>query len=796
MRRILLLLIILTPLINYSQTLKKETYTVTGKIIDGTTKKALEDATIIFKDLDSNTIKYGGISNSRGKFSIEIEEGSYNITVEFISFKSKKINITKINRDLNIGIIALEVDIEFLEAIEIIGEKRAIDLKPNKLIYNVEKDIAAASGVATDALNNIPSVSISPNGNITVQGQGNVHVLINGKSSSLSSANALKSLPAGAIENIEVITNPGAKYSSSALSVINIILKKGKDEGLNASLTATAGFKDYSGGLFTINNKDKNVNFYINASYNHSNPITTSSSQSEYFSNNSTTSFLNENIESNNNTNAFYGTVGADFYLSKQSTLSTSINFLNTTIKNNTLTTSEIFDASYNPVELNDRTLLRNFDNEMVEFVADFTHNFKKEGEALATSITHTKDSDKFDDSINNTNLNFTDENSIEKNKLTNTSIKFKYTNPISEKSTYTFGFKGDYIKLPFKYTASTLMNNIDYSENVNAAYIEFENQSEKFYYGIGLRAEFIDMKVDYLSLSNLQKNNFDKVLPSVYLEYNLNDTKSLSLSFSKKMLTPFYDRLKPFEEKFSETSAFIGNPNLKPIYVDDFNLGFARFGNKITFLPSLFYQIFNDYWQDVTYETGEQINGVNKVITTPVNLGKLDYYGLNINTTFRANNMLSFTSNINIYNLDQTGTFTTVNNANETIILDYNDNSTNGSFSLFTQIKIPKAFNFQLNAKHTLKSVGSYSTRKAYTYASAAINKDLFNSDASLSLRVDDLFLSNETNRDRFNTNYFSKSLFKNKYRTILLSFTYRFNQSKKDRIIDFDKKDIKPTY
>lgn len=796
MRRILLLLIILTPLINYSQTLKKETYTITGKIIDGTTKKALEDATIVFKSIDSNSIKCGGITNSRGKFSIEVEEGTYNVSVEFISFKSKKINISKVNKDLNIGTIALEVDIEFLEAIEINGEKRAIDIKPNKLIYNVDKDIAAASGVATDALNNIPSVSIDPNGSISVQGRGNVQVLINGKSSSLSSANALKSLPAGAIENIEVITNPGAKYSGSALSVINIILKKGKDEGLNASLTAAAGFKDYSGGLFTINNKNKNVNFYINSSYNHSNPITISSSQSEYFSNNNTTSFLNENIESNNKRVAFYGTVGADFYLSNRSTLSTSLNFLNTTIKNNTLTTSEIFDATFNSLQLNDRTLLRDFDNEMVEFVTEFTHNFKKEGETFTTSVIYTKDSDRFDNTITNTNTNFTDENFIENIKLNKTSVKFEYINPISENSTYSFGFKGDYLKVPFKYTNINEVKNIDYAEKINAVFVDFVSQFDKFYYEIGLRAELLEMKADYLNLNNLQKNNFNKLLPSVYLEYSLSETKSLSFGFFQNMLRPEFEDLKPFKEKYSETSSFIGNPSLKPIYVDGFSLTFSSSGNKITFLPSLFYQIFNDWWEKVTYETGDQINGANKVITTPVNLGKVNYYGLNLSTTYRASNMLSFTSNINIYNFDQKGTFTTVNNANETIILDYNDNSTNGSFSLFTQLKIPKVFDFQLNTKHTLKSVGSYSTRKAYTYASAAINKDLFDNNASLSLRVDDLFLSNETDRDRYDTNYFTKSLFKNKYRTILLSFTYRFNQSKKDRLIDFDKKEIKPTY
>ncbi len=796
MRRIFLLLIILTPLINFSQNLKKETYTISGKIIDGKTKNALEDATIVFKSVDSNTIKFGGITNARGNFSIEVEEGLYNVTAEYISYKSKKINISTINRDLNIGTIALEVDIEFLEAIEITGEKRAIELKPNKLIFHVDKDLVAASGVATDALNNIPSVSVDPNGGITVRGQQNVQVLINGKTSSLSGVNALKSLPAGAIQDIEVITSPGAKYSGSALSVINIILKKGKDEGLNASLTATGGYKDYSGGLFTINNKDKNVNFYINSSYNQSTPVTKSILKSEYFNNNSTTSFLNENSLFKNKKNVFYGTIGAEFYLSKNSTLNTSINYINAISKNKTLTTSEIFNASYNAILLNNRTLNGNFNNEMVEFVADFTQNFKKEGETFSTTITHTKDKDKFDDIVINSNTNFSDENYIEKNKLTRTSVEFKYSNPFNENSTYSFGFKGDYFKLPFKYTTTTDFEQIDYSERINAAFIEFENQSEKLYLGLGLRAEFIEMKADYLDLNNSQKNNFDKLLPTVLLEYYFNDIKSISLSYSKNMITPDYQRLRPFEEKFSETSSFIGNPTLKPIYVDSFNVGFSSVGNKFNFFPSIYYQIFKDYWQDITYETGQQLDGVNKIITTPINLGEVNYYGININAMYKVSNALSFTSNINIYNFDQKGTFTIINSANETIFLDYNDNSTNGSFSLFTQLKIPKVFDFQLNGKHTLKSVGPYSTRKAYSYISAAINKDVFNNNATISLTVDDLFLTNETDRDRYNANYFSTSLIKNKYRTMLLSFTYRFNQSKKDRVIDFDKKDIKPTY
>ena len=796
MKKIILVLILLIPLLSFSQNEKPQIYTIKGKIIDADTKQPIELASVLFKNLDSEIIKFGAITNARGNFSIEVEEGTYNASVEIISYKTKKLNISTITKDFNLGTIFLEVDTEFLKEVEIVAEKRAIELKPNKVIFNVDKDLIAVSGVATDALNNIPSVSVAQNGEITVKGQGHVQVLINGKTSSLSSGDALKSLPAGAVENIEVITNPGAKYSSSALSVINIILKKGKDEGLNASLTATSGYKDYTGGLFTINNKEKNVNFYVNSSYNQSTPYTQSKLESEYFENNTTTSFLNENSIFKNKKNVFYGTIGAEFYISKKSTLNTSINYINAKSNSNTKTSSEILDASYNPIALNDRNLTGTFDNEMVELVADFTHNFNENGETLSTSVSYSNDKDKFYNIITNTNSNFTDENYIEKNKLSKTSIEVIYSNPITENSTYTLGVKGDYNKLPFKYSNTTVNNNIDYEENVNAAYIEFENQSKKFYYGIGLRAEFIEMKTDYLNLNNSQKNNFDKILPSVYLEYSLNNTKSISLSYSQKMFTPGYNQLRPFEERFSETSSYIGNPTLKPIYVDDFNLGFSAYGNKITFMPSLFYQIYKDYWQTVTYETGEQLNGVNKVISTPVNLGKVNYYGVNISTMYKASNMLSFTSNINIYNFDQEGIFTTVNNANETVVLDYNDKSTNGSFSLFTQLKIPKVFDFQINGKHTLKSVGPYSTRKAYTYASAAINKDLFHNNASLSLTIDDLFLSNETDRDRYDTNYFSKSLIKNKYRTILLSFTYRFNQTKKNRVIDFDKKDIKPTY
>ncbi|MDP2069125.1 MAG: outer membrane beta-barrel family protein [Lutibacter sp.] len=796
MRRLLLVLIILTPMLIFSQKNNYPTYTITGKIIDAATKKPLEDATIIFKSIDSNLIKFGGITNQKGNFSIDVEQETYRVSVEFISYETKILNLSAITRNFNLGVIELELDTEILNEVEIVGVKKTVEFKSNKIVFNVDKDVAANGGVATDILNNIPSVNVDPNGSITVQGHGSVQVMINGKISSLSKSDALKSLPAGSIEKIEVITNPGAKYDASALSVINIILKKGKDEGFNASLTATGGYKDYYGGLITLNNKSKYLNFFVNTSFNHSNPITTAASENEYFVNNVTSSFLNENSEFNSKKDAFYGTIGTDFYLSKNTTLSTSVNFQNVINKSNTLTSSSIFNAVKAPTATNDRTHIGKLENELYEFVVDFEHNFKKEGQQLTSSFLFSKDTDDIANTISNTNAAFTNQAYKEKNKLQNTSYEINFTSPIGKTSAYSVGYKGNISEVPFQYSSAVEDRNIDYSDNLNAVYVEFENEGEKFYYGLGLRAEFLELKADYLYLNTTQKNNFDKIFPTVYLKYTLSDSKSLSLSYSKKMNSPLYSQLQPFEQKYSETSSYVGNPALNPIYIDATNLGYMYNGNKMMFSSSLFFNRYNDYWEYVTYETGEQINGINKIITTPVNVGKLDYYGIDVTTIYKPAKILNFTGNINLYNLDQSGIFETVNSANETIVKDYNHASLNGSFSLLTQLKIPKIFDFQINAKHFLISKGAYSTRKEFTYASAAINKDFSNSDASISLTVDDIFKSNKTDRDRFDTNYFSKSLIENKYRTILLSFTYRFNQSKKDRKIDFDKKEIKPNY
>lgn len=796
MRRLLLLtLIIFTPLLSFSQTNTIPNYTITGKIIDATSKKPLEDATIIFKSIDSNLIKFGGITNQKGHFSIDVEKENYNVSVEFISYETKNLNISAITKDLNLGLIEMELDTEILNEVEIKGEKRTIELKPNKIIYNVGKDISTAGSTATDALNNIPSVSVDPDGEITLRGQGNVTVMINGKISSMTKSEALKSIPAGSIENIEVIANPGAKYKASSLGIINIILKKGKDEGLNASVTATGGYKDYYGGLLTLNYKLKKVNFYTNAAYFQRSPVKIANYENEYFNNGSTLAFLNEKSENNSKDDVFYNTFGANFYITDKTTLSTSINYSNINNNSHTITSSDFFNANKIKTSDNTRNYFRKLDDEIIEYIVDFEHNFTKEGQTLTSSFTYTTDLEKYTNNATNTNSAFTNENFIEENNLKNKILDVSFANPINKTGTFTLGYHHENGEVPFTYIGTT-NNIINYTDKVHAAFLEFENQDEKLYYGIGLRGEYEETTIDYQTLNTKQDKKYNDIFPSAAIMYNFDDAHNVTLSYARGIQRPGFYELQPFEQKFSETSSYIGNPNLNPMYTDAATLSFMYYGSKFTFSPSLMFNRFNDYVEIVTYETGQQINGVNKILTTLENVGKFDLYGIDITSTYKPTKILNFTGNINLLNYDQSGVFETVNSANETIIRDFNHASLNGAFSLLTQLKIPKVFDFQVNAKHYLISKGAISTRKAYTYASAAINKDLFDKDASISLTVDDIFKSNKTDRDRFDANYFSKSVIESKYRTILLSFTYRFNQSKKDRKVDFGKKEMKPNY
>ncbi len=765
--------------------------TVKGKIVDSSTKEALEFASVTFNPKESDNV-VGGITNEKGNFDFKVPKGNYTVTIAYLGYKDVILKSQNITKKVNFGEIELILDTELLEDINITAEKKTIIIKPKKMVYNVSKDIASDGGTITDVINNIPSVSYN-NGTATIRGQ-KATIMINGKISSLTKEDVLKSFPAGSIENIEIIANPGAQYNSEYKSILNLIIKKGKDQGLNASITSSVGFKDIYGGLISLNHKSKKVNFYTNTSYAHKNKIITSKANNEYFTGGVTSSFLNETREFDSKESSILSTIGADFYLSDKTTLTTTVNYTKIKHKRKTVTDSYFLNANYIETDSNKRLLNGNFDDEIYELGLDITHNFNKEGRTLTSYIKYSNDQEYYNDVVTNSNLNFTDANFNQINKLFNTEFDIKYKTPITKTTTLTLGYNDNYDKIPFR--NSIINRNIDFSRDINAAYIDYEYETDKFYIGTGLRGEFSKTSINYLDLNRSQERSFNNIFPTVYSQYAISDSKIIVLNYQKNITRPDYVRIQPFEEKFSETSSYIGNESLDPMQTDTYSLTYLYYGSKITLSQTLSIHKLDNYWQDVTYQTGEQVNGINKLLTTPQNVGFLNLYTANFTAIFKASNTLNLTFSANLNNFDRHGVFKTIDTLNQPIAIDYNSVNFSGDFNLSTQLKLQNKINIQANVFHYLKSDAAVSTRKEYTFVSLSMSKDVFKKNATLSLNINDVFNSNQTERDRYDANYFSSSLVKNKYPDIVFSFTYRLNQSKKKRKIDFNKKERKPNF
>ena len=793
MRHLFLLLILLTPVLVLSQQ-NASIYTISGKIVDAKTEKPLEDATIVFKRIADNKVNFGTITNHRGNFSLEIEASEYEAVIEYISYKTKKIQLPKITRDLKLGTIKLEENSELLSSVEITAEKKAVYLKPKKQIFNISKDPGAANLTATEALSKLPSVSVDLNGNVQLRGQSNVTILINGKLSSLSKSEALKTLPAGSIQDIEVITNPGARFRASSLGVINIILKKGKDEGLNSSLTVNGGYNDYYGGLFTFNNKTEKVNFFSNFSFLKRNPIKEASITNEYFNNGTTLGFMNEDRETRGNGNVLGSYAGVEINLSKRSKLTTSVNYTNISDANYTETVSDFFDNSKNFTNTNTRINDGTFKDEVFEVNADYEKTFKKEGQVLNISLNYSNDVEQYNNVFTNTDVSFFTEDYIEKNTLENTRAEITFLTPLSETSEFQIGYLGEFGKTPFTYASALTESLIIFNDRNHAFYADYSNQKGKFYYQFGLRMEFLRYDISYANSQISQVKDFNNLFPSAYLEYAFTDSKNLSFSYTKAYIPPSYYVLQPFEQQISETVSFVGNENVNPVFANSYELKYLYYNNQLTFSTSFFYSKYVDFFRPVLYEEGTVVNGVNKLISSIYNVSDLERSGIDFTTVFRPTKWISFTGNAILYQSIETGVFETVNSVNQQIIQDYGFTNFSGELSFSTDVRINNGFNFQANLKHFLSSESALSERKAYTYFGASLSKDILQKNATLGLSTVDLFNSQKTDRNRYDTGYFSRSYERNKYPTILISFTYRFNQKKQNRNIDFGKKEVKP--
>ena len=446
MKKTILVISLLFSVFIFSQ---ENSLTISGKIIDSDFNTPLEYATISVFDSKNQNLINGVISDNSGYFTVEISKGIYNLKIEFISFNTKIIKDINIQNSVDLGLINLSINENILDEIEVIGEKTEIEIKLDKTVYNIGKDLTLKGSSVSDVLDNLPSVEVDIEGNVSLRGNESVRILINGKPSGLvgiSSNEALKQFPSESVEKVEVITSPSARYNAEGTAgIINIILRKSKLTGFNGSLSLNGGYPERYGVSANLNYRIKKLNFFNNIGYNTRVSKGSFVNETEYYTDQAINNFLNENGVRDSERNSNYLNTGIEYFISdKTSVVGSYVSRKSDGFTNNTNNVNQNFNAIS---KFSERLEKETEIDDTNEFSVNLTHDFNKEGHVLTMDYQKEKSSENENGFISNSQLKpiltkylsekvNTDE--IQESEL----FKIDYVLPIKKNGQFELGFR------------------------------------------------------------------------------------------------------------------------------------------------------------------------------------------------------------------------------------------------------------------------------------------------------------------------------------------------------------------
>ncbi len=793
----ILILIILFSINTFSQKNKERYFgSIQATIIDKTTKQAMEYASItLFKKADS-TIVDGTLTNEKGLFIIKnIPNGDYILSIDFIGFTKKtilNIKITKDNSNIKLKTIELESSSTNLDEVVIEGKQNKIEYRLDKKIINVGKDMDAMSGSATDVLENTPSVEVDIDGNVSLRGSSNFKVLIDGRPSPIGGSEILKMIPASSIKQIEIITNPSAKYESEgAAGIINIIMKKQKQEGISGSFNASVGTKDKYKTDFLLNFKKKKYSLFVGFDFKDNNREHIRKTERTTFLGD-TSYYLMADGDMNMKMNMLMGRFGVNYNINKKTFIGASAYIGEYKFKifrdNETTNYTE-------PTTSNDYFLTKSempFGGNFISSNINLTKLLDDKGQRLFVMLNYTNKNNE------NTEQNYDWETDENFNTLSNS---LNIMRNISEGKSEDYRFQIDYSK-PFTKIkklelgySSSLSNSISdqnydqYSEatglwtdnnlysidmkikkNIHASYITFGNTFKKIFdYQVGLRGELTDREIiDKDSDYSFKLNRFD-IFPTVHLSKVLDDKNQLQLSYSRKINRPNDRFIYPHTSQIDPNTIRKGNPELKPEYINSFEFNYLRKIKKGSLSIETYLRNKNDLINHVN-TLGEN----NIVVITFINVNQDFSTGVELMTDYDISKKL----NINI-----TGNFYDYRVKGEMNGEKVDNQSFNWNAKTQLTLKVLKNTKAQLKFGYYAPSTSIQGTKQGFVYADFTLKQDLLKKRASLSLQVKNIIKNYRKDFTVDIDQLYERTRVQTESPIIMLTFSYNLNMPMQKR-------------
>jgi len=773
---------------------------VSGKVVDAKTQDPISYATIVIKDMTDKTVT-GGITDDKGSFEIKkVPEGKNIVEIQFIGYESFKQEVSLVSGRLkqNLGIIRLNESAATLDEVTVVAETSTITQKIDRKVINVGKDLTAAGTTAAELLNNVQSVSVdSQTGNISLRGNENVRVLVDGKPTNISAAQLLQQIPSTSIKQVELITNPSAKYNPEGMSgMINIILHKGANQGFNATINTgvTRGENTRFNGSIDMNYKTGSVNFFANYGYR-------SGKNDNFGFVDRTDNNSRQNFEFDNDRTSHLLKVGADIYINEKNTISlyTTQNRADdlaqgtTLIRDDNVLVTDSFVINDND---DDNSEAYNFNYKVdfakeghnLEFEANFT---KSESPVLATNTEDVFQNDPFTNYIENIendrkgqlyNIDYT--NPVSKSGKLELGLEFRTNTTENRRDTdqhefildinderipnLAFDPNIDPYYLEFL-TQETPLSSFKYDRDIYSAYANYNHKFKKISIQIGARLEQYEIVGSFRKGAVLETvtDEIFTIYPSTFLTYNPNEKDQFQISYSRRVDRPSLGQINPIREWSTPRITSVGNPNLMPQFTNSYEINYTRKLKNGSLSLGTFYRRVND---NITRILNIDPFDEDKVLLTYSNTKSNNRYGFEASTNYKIAKWWRANASVDVYLQKETG----IANGNE---LEVTNNAFNARIS--NSFTATKNLRFQLFAMYRGGGRSIQFEIDPMWMINAGASLNVLKRKGTITFRVNDIF---KGMKFKFNSQnpYPSNGQFNWESRTAFLGFMYRFNKGK----------------
>ncbi len=774
-------------------------FNVSGLVSDSDTDEPLEYATISLKNKRTPDKVFGGITGTDGKFSVEVPPGIYEVVIDYISFESYSNSNLIVRGNTDIGKISLNIDVSVLDEVEVRAERTQVEIRLDKKIYNVGQDITVKGGNVSDVLANIPSIDVDFDGNISLRGNSNVRILINGKPSGLvglSGPQGLRSLPSESIEKVEVVTSPSARYSAEGTAgILNIILKKQNLLGFNGNFNVNLGIPRNEGLNGTLNVRNEKVNLFGTVNLSNSENSGTFFSETNYTRQDLTIEETNDSDY--NNKNIFFN-LGSEYYFDDNTSLTISGYYKKG--DDSSFLTNIVNDISRGSISSTNKRLRDETEmDESFEYALDFYKDYDRDGQTLSARISYEEsEDDGLEDIEDFSTFPLISESIFEKVSNIDFQKRFlaqiDYVQPIDDNTEFELGYRGNFVERETDYDVSFLNNGnyvsdsglsnvFNYKEAVNSIYTQFGKKLDKFSFLLGLRYENSRQEINQKTTKEFEIKKYSDVFPTLNLAYEFSSQETLTFGYSKRVRRPRGWNINPFPRRNSVTSFRRGNPFLDPTFTTALEVDYLKRFKKFTLNTSIFYRQSDGNIESITEETGEIVDLIvgNDSSAPILQVPVLESYPINLSNNKRIGSELSLTytpSRSVRLNASFTINSSSIRGQFEDQNFDSDDTNWSTRFNGF--FRLPKEYSLQFFGFVRGPSESAFSKRKAFGFVTGAIQKSLLDKKGTLSLKFSDLFNTSQWRYESFQDSFYRKGEGRWREPTYVLTFSYRFNDNK----------------